>query len=652
MLIPTLWTRLKDRKLVQWALAYLAAAFGVLQVMDALAEPLSLGGLAQRAVLTILVTGFFVTLVLAWFHGEKGRQSVGSVELGLIGLIGALGGGALWLLPGDAATIVDARLANLTALAELDDARPRIAVLPLTSLSADEADAYFAAGVHDELVRVLSMIRDVGVVSRTSTLRYANTTRSVPEIAVELGARYIVEGTVQRAGARVRVQVQLIDPESDQLIWGGRYDESLDDVFAVQGQMARAIAGGVQAVVTPDEQERLERPPTQDPLAYDIFLRAAELDPYDIEEYETLVALLRRATSLDTAFAVGHARLSEVFITGSASHGLPTGDSSLARAETAVRLDPDLPPALMTRGWQLGNRLRFAEARISLERALSIDPGYAPAWGTLAAIGWWSLDFVQGALAGRQGARLDRGDWRTLLHLANNLGYIGMYRESEAWSRRLFELDESDPRVRGARLYGALGMASGAYQSRRVADLRRHITQMRAVGSDNVASLYYAGLLFVALDDPDAAFEALSAIPAPALSLATNAFPTAGAFLGWSEARSGRESGMERLRNLEALRLQQHGAGRIGLAGINDLSVIASVLHDEAEQLRWFREAVRLDPVRLHWLKDAPYYDGIRDHPEFQAWLDDIETRQREWQREMAALGPWMPEEVMGAAPR
>ena len=159
MLIATLWTRLKERKLVQWALAYLAASFGVLQLMDALAEPLSLGARGQQSVVAVLVTGFFVTLVLAWFHGEKGRQDVGSLELGFIGLIVALGGGALWLLPGDGTATVDARLANLTALAELDDARPRIAVLPLTSLSAEEADAYFAAGVHDELVRVLSSLR-------------------------------------------------------------------------------------------------------------------------------------------------------------------------------------------------------------------------------------------------------------------------------------------------------------------------------------------------------------------------------------------------------------------------------------------------------------------------------------------------------------
>lgn len=309
---PSLLQRLKERKLVQWALAYLAGAFVVFQVMDALAEPLFLSAFAQQAILTVVVVGFFVALVLAWYHGEKGRQRVSGLELLMVTLLLVLGGAGLWMLGGGEEepelSEGSAEPTSLARFAAMVDDRPVIAVLPLANLSAREENSYFAAGIHEELLRRLSLVRALAVISRTSVLQYAGGAMTIPEIAAELGAHYILEGSVQEAEGRVLIQVQLIDAWSDRHVWAERYDRTLDHIFELQSELAQAIAHALAAAVAPEEQQRIEASPTQDPIAYDLYLRALEMNPFIREEFDAAVGLLRRATRLDPEFALAHAR--------------------------------------------------------------------------------------------------------------------------------------------------------------------------------------------------------------------------------------------------------------------------------------------------------------------------------------------------------
>lgn len=522
MLMPSFLQRLKERKLVQWALAYLAGAFVVLQLMDALAEPLSLSALAQRAVLTLVVVGFFVALVLAWYHGEKGRQRVSGAEFLIVTLLLVLAGAGISLLPGEEQADEPTALARFAAL---DMDRPTIAVLPLVNLSADEENSYFAAGIHEELLRLLSLVRELGVISRTSVLQYAGATMSIPEIAA-WGPRYIVEGSVQEDRGQVRIQVQLIDASTDQHLWAHRYDESLEDIFALQSRVAQAISRELRAVVSPDEQERIEAPPTQDPIAYDLYLRALDLSVYVREEWDARVDLLRRATSRDTAFALAHARLAWAFVVGATAHEVPAGyDSALVRAETAIRLDPGLPEGHGARGFVLADMGDREEGEAALQRALSLNPSYGGAWSTLAAIGWWYSDYVAGALAGRQGAKVDPRSWDSMLHLSNCLWYVGMYREAAGWSRRILDVDPNN-------IWALAGLAVTSWDAGDEAGARAHLTRMREAGADNPGVLAYAGLFEILRGDLDAAAEALGRIDPSALTASTNSLPTAEALLG------------------------------------------------------------------------------------------------------------------------
>ena len=242
--------------------------------------------------------------------------------------------------------------------------RTAIAVLPPQNLSADGPYAYFAGGLHDELLTQLSKVAALKVISRTSVMGYQGTTKPLKQIADELGVGSVVEGSVQVVNGRLRVSVQLIDATTDQHLWAERYDRTLDDAFAIQSDLAQKIVTAVGAVLTSDERGRLAAGPTANPEAYRLYLQGRDsvLRPgYLRQNYEMAQRLFERALASDAAFALAHAALAEV-------HGRMYWfryDPSPARvarqraeAEEALRLAPDLPEAhvALGRAYYIGRR--------------------------------------------------------------------------------------------------------------------------------------------------------------------------------------------------------------------------------------------------------------------------------------------------------
>ena len=194
-----------------------------------------------------------------------------------------------------------------------------IAVLPFENLSKDEENAFFAGGVQDEILSNLSKIADLKVISRTSVMKYkSGPERNLRDIAKFLGVAHVVEGSVQRAGNRVRVSAQLVDARSDNHLWAEHYDRDLADVFAIQSEIARAIAEQLQAKLSPREKDVLRTKPTQDTEAYDFYIRAKEMmrgtPPQSIgfvEIYGKAIGLLEKAVARDSNFALAYCLLAE-----------------------------------------------------------------------------------------------------------------------------------------------------------------------------------------------------------------------------------------------------------------------------------------------------------------------------------------------------
>ena len=191
-----------------------------------------------------------------------------------------------------------------------------IAVLPFENLSGDPDNAYFADGIQEEILTRLASIADLKVISRTSTQRYQSKPRNLPEIAKQLGVANILEGSVQKAADQVRVNVQLINAQTDSHLWAETYDRKLTDIFGVESEIAKGIAESLQAKLTGREEQALAVKPTNNPEAYDAYLRGLAFEarsyspPISIDLVAKAIGFYERAVQLDPNFALAWARLS------------------------------------------------------------------------------------------------------------------------------------------------------------------------------------------------------------------------------------------------------------------------------------------------------------------------------------------------------
>jgi TolB-like protein/Tfp pilus assembly protein PilF len=438
--------RLRTRKLFQWGLAYLAGAWVLLEVLSQVGEHFAWPNMVLRLLTVALALGLLPALVLAWYHGEQGRQRVTGPELMILTVLLLTAGGVLWLVgrPGGAA------VPSAVAAATRQDApgdRRSIAVLPFTSLSADPENSYFASAIHDELLTQLSKLGDLRVISRTSVMAYSDTRKTLREIAGELGVGVVLEGSVQRAGHRVRVQAQLIDAATDEHLWAESYDRDLTDVFAIQRDIAQQIASALQARLTAGERAALAQAPTQNAEAYDFYLQARDyhLRP-DItqENLETAQRLYERAVALDPSFALAHARLSR-------THGQlrwwgfdrsdARREQQRAAAERAVELQPDLPEARMAMGlYHYWGHRDYERALIDLRAALRSAPGNADLYHSIGAILRRQGDFEAGVREMEQALLLDPRNTLLSRDLANMYYLLRRYPESENVFKRVLEL--------------------------------------------------------------------------------------------------------------------------------------------------------------------------------------------------------------------
>jgi TolB-like protein/Tfp pilus assembly protein PilF/class 3 adenylate cyclase len=233
-----------------------------------------------------------------------------------------------------------------------------IAVLPFENLSEEKANAYFAEGIQDEILTRLSKIADLKVISRTSTQHYKSAPDNLPEIARQLAVANILEGSVQKSGDAVRVNVQLIKAATDSHIWADTFDRKLTDIFSVESEVAKAIAEQLRAHLTGQEERVIAAKPTENPEAYDAYLRGlaytlktgfTTANSIDAQKY------LREAVRLDPKFALGWAVLSYVdalgYVAGSLQPTVALREEARQAAETALSLQPNLGEAMLAKGY-------------------------------------------------------------------------------------------------------------------------------------------------------------------------------------------------------------------------------------------------------------------------------------------------------------
>ena len=342
----------KRRKVYRVAVAYVIAAGGIIQLASAAFPAWELPNWSLRIVIASLLIGFPIALALAWAFDitpegikttpdatsaprHRRRNVIMLIAAGVI--MSALAG--FFILPRASAHKID----------------KSIAVLPFENLSADQENTYFADGIQDDLLTNLSKIGDLKVISRTSVMQYRGKAPNVREIGKALGVSNILEGSVRRSGNKVRVNVQLIDAESDQHVWASDYDRDVTDVFAIQTDLAKEIASALQAKLSPAEQTQMERKPTENGEAYLAFVQAHNLAGAreDLEKLKLAEQSYQRAITLDPKFALALARYSEMesWIVHSYERTVERREKARTMAEKALALQPDLPEAHLAMGF-------------------------------------------------------------------------------------------------------------------------------------------------------------------------------------------------------------------------------------------------------------------------------------------------------------
>ncbi len=368
-----LWSRLRRRKVVQWGIAYLAGAWALLQGIGFAADAFTWPSAIKQVALLLLLIGLPIVVVLAWYHGDRGEQRVSRSELAILTLLFLLGGGGLWLY-GQRSQPTTA-VANSAKPPATSDARPSIAVLPFENRSAKQDDAFFVDGIHDDILTQLSKVSALKVISRTSVEQFRDTKLPTKAIAEQLGVKSILEGGVQRAGDRVRINVQLIDAGTDAHLWAESYDRELTaaNIFAIQSEVAAAIAGALKATLTAGEKARVNAVPTQNLEAWENYqLGRQRLAKRTSTGFTEAERYFRKAIELDPNFALAYSGLADSLAVSLDYTDAPRA-ATLERAQAAVDAALNLDPGLAD-AWASAGLIEFKAITLSVPRRCSAGP--------------------------------------------------------------------------------------------------------------------------------------------------------------------------------------------------------------------------------------------------------------------------------------
>jgi len=439
-----LFAELKRRNVYKVAIAYAVVAWLLMQIATQVFPFLEIPNWAIRLVIMLIVIGFPIALVIAWAFEltPEGIKRAEDVDLSK----------SVRRKPGRKLDFfIIAVLLLVIAILVFQRLHPNvsprvplaleksIAVLPFENLSEEKANAYFADGIQDEILTKLAGIGDLKVISRSSAAKYKSKPEDLKTVANELGVATVLEGSVQKAGDKVRVNVQLLDARIDTHLWAKSYDRDLKDVFAVESEVAQEIADTLRAKLSPSQADTLATAPTRDTDAYDLFLKG-EYEEHQAESalnpelFDRAQTFYRQALARDPNFALAYARLanSELqrhwFISNLTSAGLAEVKSNIDRALGIAPASPDAHLAL-ARFYYFGYR-DYDPALRELDRTAELQPNNADARATYAYIYRRRGEWKQSLVAAERAAELDPRDPQ----ISFNIGvtYVALRRWSDA----------------------------------------------------------------------------------------------------------------------------------------------------------------------------------------------------------------------------
>jgi len=432
---------LKRRSVFQVGVAYTVVAWLLIQVSDIILPTFSAPDWSLKAIILLALVGFPITLLSTWFfnltpdgvrradenltHDEDSAFPKGALNYIIISVLTA----AVFLFA------LDKFYFTSSLIPASEPSQHSIAVLPFKNLSGDDANMPFAYGIHDDLLTQISKIGALRTISRTSVMPYADTQLSIPQIAAELGVTTVLEGGVQRIGDRIRVNAQLIDGKTDTHLWAETYDRQLSaaNIFAIQSEIAHAIAAALSATLSDNEQQALNVIPTRNLEAYEAYSAArASMDSMSGEDISRAVSQFTLATEIDPEFAAAWAGLCQAHLSlYSTDSNREDFESAESACETALKLDDTRVEVHVALGTLYRYFGQYSKAEVSLQRATYAKAQRALEYA-LVLDGVESDALIElGQVLARQG-RLDEAEQKLLL--AEELEPASWYAQNSLYS--------------------------------------------------------------------------------------------------------------------------------------------------------------------------------------------------------------------------
>ena len=473
--MKSFFAELKRRNVYKVAVAYAIVSWLLIQIATQVFPFFEIPNWAVRLVVLVLIIGFPIALFLSWafeitpegikraedvdvnksITHQTGRKLVWTtVVLAVI----AIGLFAYQILRQKSAVAPPPAAAAIDSIPEKS-----IAVLPFDNLSDNKENAFFTDGVQDEILTDLAKIADLKVISRSSVMQYkSGVPRNLRKIGEELGVAHLLEGSVQRAGNRIRVNAQLIAARSDAHLWAQTYDRDLADVFAIQSEVSKAIADQLQAKLSPKEKSAIEQPPTADVTAFDLYSRAKSLilttsfSALAGKNVEQAISLLEQAIARDPSFFLAYCQLSlahdqQYFLTG-VDHTAARVAKAQSALDAALRLRPDAGEAHLARAEFLYRiHLDYDGALAELEIARRTLPNDPRAFELMGYVFRRQGKQEEGLEYINRALNLDPRNLFTLQQVALSYFYLRRFSENVAVLDRALAIKPDDPDTMVAR---------------------------------------------------------------------------------------------------------------------------------------------------------------------------------------------------------
>ena len=674
-----LLAELRRRRVFRTLALYVVAAWVLMQVADVLFPAWGIPDSAIRLLLLAAVAGFPVALVFAWLFDitpegirrtrhaseddSQGVEPLGASDYLVLGALVMVLGLIIYGTVGGVVDVPEDFAQPATTRDARGDGPPMVGVLPFTFRGAGDDAEFFASGVHDDLLTRLAQIASLRVISRTSVLDYQGTTKRIPEIGRELNADAILEGGVQVAGGQIRINAQLIDARTDEHLWAETFDRELTaaNIFEVQGEIARAIAASMQAALSPQEVSSLEVLPTSNLAAYRAFHSAMrELEAPERTDRERVEQLLQQAIDLDPGFTRAMAELGGQVALRNFRR---KNDTDIARIEELIsRIGAQAPNSADHLTAQAFYTYYVVRDYDSADRLITLAREAAPSYLRLVHIQSWikkrAGDLEAWLELTRLGRRLDPADpdWTEMLVYRLQL----MHRDEEALAEAL-AVEQPSVRLRAA---------TSQMQFAQHGDTERYLAELEAIAAEEDDSYVVSLLWELHLLRRD--FPAVHAIVEDMRLAERDLTPTVDSIpqgltlalltqiMQDDDARLAQlrreaemllgvdgEDGEERLAKLFVTnRILLATAARDDAAALRALDELAAMARDDlavdlqmnsqlcgglgmagqasraATCLR--RASERPSDIKPYIEPLLPFYDRVRDHPDFQTLLRDF----------------------------